>query len=1096
MMHAASARIGWNLLLRATVACAAAMSAAAVSADVKLPAILGDNMVLRCDGDAALWGWARPGESIRVAASWSDVELKTSANSRGEWRVLVPTTDAGGPHTITVAGDTSITIRNVMLGQVWLCSGQSNMEWPVSAAANPVEEIAGADSPSIRLFMVPNTISLHAQLDCAGTWVECSPDTVAAFSAVGYFFGRELHQKLEVPIGLISSDWGGTRIEAWMSSSMMGTFPHVHGELERIAMLRDPQRRGMAAGRAGSAWWDSLDEQASICGWMQPGFDVATWQAMKLPATLTGDLAQFDGVVYFTRELELPASWAGGAAMLSLGPIDDEDDAWINGVHIGSTHGDGRWAEPRVYAVPAGVLRSGRNVLAVRMIDRSGPGGINGTPDQLALMLDRSKSEHLSLAGDWKFTKGVAAGDFSPQTQPLDLGANTATALFNSMIAPLTSFALNGVIWYQGESNRGNANQYADLMESMIRGWRAAWNQDDLPFYYVQIAPFRYPNDRGQTAELREAQLHAMRVPHTGMVVTTDLGDEYDIHPANKQEVGRRLALWALAAEGSQKTGACSGLIFSRMTVSDNVARIDFDHAGGGLMCHGDSLSDFTIAGDDKRFHPAEARIDGEGVLVSSPRVQNPVAVRFGWSSIPHATLFNRQNLPASPFRTDSWLQDETTVDQSLEMTRLRSDEPGFVALFNGSDLDGWVNMNCHESTWKVATDEDNLPVIHCSGVPTGLLRTAEMYENFELELEFRHLKAGGNAGVFVWSDALPVRGQPFTRSIEVQVMDGLEGDGYTSDGDIFPIHGAVMTPENGRPGSSRAFPTQRRMNPSPMWNHYRITCRNGDISLAVNGAVVTRGRACHPRKGYICLESEGSPIQFRNIRIRPLPDASPPLAVQSIASIDEGFRTLYGGFEFNQWRVEAVHKDHFRASDWVIEYDGQGADLWTQNSYKDFELIVDWRLPKTPRETEWPVILPTGEIDRSPDGVDRTQRVLEAGDSGIYLRGSSKAQVNIWCWPVGSGEVWGYRTDPAMSAEIRAGCTPDVRADAPPGQWNRFHITMKGDRITVNLNGKVVIENARLPGVPESGPIGLQMHGEPIQFANLYVRELQPSGD
>jgi hypothetical protein len=419
------------------------------------------------------------------------------------------------------------------------------------------------------------------------------------------------------------------------------------------------------------------------------------------------------------------------------------------------------------------------------------------------------------------------------------------------------------------------------------------------------------------------------------------------------------------------------------------------------------------------------------------------------------------------------------------------TDDAAFQDLFNGPDLDGWVNVNCDASTWTVAEDDDSHPVIHCSGIPTGLLRTAEMYENFELELEFRHLKSGGNAGVFVWSDALPVRGQPFTRSVEVQVMDGLEGDGFTSDGDIFPIHGAVMTPENGRPGSSRAFPTQRRMKPSPMWNHYRVMCQNGDISLAVNGEIVTRGRACSPRKGYICLESEGSPIQFRNLRIKQLPASEPALAAEQIAAPDAGFRSLYGGANFAGWKFEDIHESHFRASDWIVEYDGQGADLWTKGAYSDFELIIDWRLPKTPQPIARPNILPTGEVALDDDGRERVQEVPDAGDSGIYLRGSSKAQVNIWCWPIGSGEIWGYRSDAAMPAAVRAACTPKLRADAPPGHWNRFHITMRRDRMTVNLNGQTVIEDAQLPGVPESGPIALQMHGEPIQFANIYLRQL-----
>lgn len=410
-----------------------------------------------------------------------------------------------------------------------------------------------------------------------------------------------------------------------------------------------------------------------------------------------------------------------------------------------------------------------------------------------------------------------------------------------------------------------------------------------------------------------------------------------------------------------------------------------------------------------------------------------------------------------------------------------------FAPLFNGKDLSGWVNVQCAPSTWVV---EDGMIV--CSGLPTGVLRTERQYENFIFEVEWRHLRAGGNAGIFVWSDAVTARGQPFTRSVEVQVLDGREGDWYTSDGDVFPIHGATMVPDNGREGSMRAFPTEKRMRPSPEWNHYRIECRDGAISLAVNGKVVTTGSRCSPRRGYICLESEGSPVHFRNLRLAELPSSESPLPERHCASEDRGFVSLYNGVDFAGWKFGAEQEGHWRVADWRLASDGEGGDLWTEREFGDFELICDWRWTAAAEDIERPVVLPDGSYDVDDAGERRHVAVQDAGDSGIYLRGNSKSQVNIWCWPVGSGEVYGYRTDESMAPEVRAAVTPTSAADAPLGSWNRFEITMRGELLTVVLNGQKVIDSARLPGVPARGPIGLQEHGAPIEFANIYVRELE----
>lgn len=412
-------------------------------------------------------------------------------------------------------------------------------------------------------------------------------------------------------------------------------------------------------------------------------------------------------------------------------------------------------------------------------------------------------------------------------------------------------------------------------------------------------------------------------------------------------------------------------------------------------------------------------------------------------------------------------------------------DNEGSVPLFNGKNLDGWVNVNCAPETWQVSDG-----MILCSGIPTGVMRTEKQYENFILELEWRHTKKKGNSGLFIHSDALPVTGSPFTRAIECQVMDG-------NGGDVFAIQGATMASDNEKPITwMRSFPTENRTNPAGQWNHYRVVSKDGTVTLAVNGKVVTRGFNLNPRKGYICLESEGSEVHFRNIRIRELPSSNPPPEV--VAKKARGFRPLYNGFNLRGWKQTLGDKGHWHAKDWILEYDGKSDEdakyknhLQTEDEFENFILIVDWRLMKKPEVKSVSVVLPDGTY--ATDSMDKEIKItiFDAGDSGIYLRGSSKSQVNIWSWPVGSGEFWGYRRDKSMPAEVRKAVTPILCADNPPGKWNRFEITVIDDKVSVVLNGKTVIRQAQLPGMPKRGPIVLQNHGDHIQFANIYIKEL-----
>ena len=385
--------------------------------------------------------------------------------------------------------------------------------------------------------------------------------------------------------------------------------------------------------------------------------------------------------------------------------------------------------------------------------------------------------------------------------------------------------------------------------------------------------------------------------------------------------------------------------------------------------------------------------------------------------------------------------------------------------------------------------------MIISTGVPTGVMRTERQYENFELELEYRHMKTGGNAGLFVWSDPITSPGVPFARSIEVQILDGRNSENATSHGDVFAIHGATFKPLHPHPGGwMRCLPSERRAKPAGEWNHYRVTCSNGVIRLAVNGKEVSGGSESKPRKGYICLESEGSECHFRNLRIREWPSTNP--TPDEIAPLAQRFQPLYSGLDFSGWKMEPGHEGHWRTNDWILEYDGGSTAtnkfLRTEKEFGDFILIADWRLTRKPERREMPIIRPDGSFLIDARGkIEFGSPNMDAGNSAIYLRGHQQAQVPMWCWSVGSGGISGYFMDTNQPTAIRSAVTPRMRADARAGEWNRFMITLQGDRITVVLNGNAVVQNAQLPGIPKRGPIGLGNHGDPIQFANLFIQQL-----
>jgi len=484
-------------------------------ADVKLPNIIGNNMVLQQESEVKIWGWADAGEKIQVRPLWQKWAVKTVADDDGKWMVEIKTGKAGGPFAIAIKANNEIILQNVMLGEVWICSGQSNMQWAVKSCVNAEKEIASSKYPAIRLFTVPNTVAGEPKDNCGGDWQVCNADTVANFSAVGYFFGRSLHEKLDVPVGLIDSSWGGTPAESWTSSEYMKKDADFEPILQKYA---DAEK--------------------------------AYPEAMKK-----------------YREETLP-----------------------------------KWEKAKAKAKAEG----------------------KGAPR-------------------WP---GKPFGPGHP---------HRPSGLYNAMIAPLLNYDIKGAIWYQGESNAGRAYQYRELFPNMIANWRDDFGQSEMPFYFVQIAPFKYGSEY-IAAELMESQLLTLKnVENTGMAVTNDIGNVKDIHPKNKQDVGKRLALWALAKDYGKKDIVYSGPIYKGMRVEGSKVKISFDYACGGLVAKDGDLKQFQIAGEDKKFVDAKATINGETVVVSADVVSKPVAVRYCWSNVAIGNLFNGGELPASPFRTDEW---------------------------------------------------------------------------------------------------------------------------------------------------------------------------------------------------------------------------------------------------------------------------------------------------------------------------------------------------------------------------------------------------------------------------------------------------------
>ncbi|WP_207423583.1 sialate O-acetylesterase [Desertivirga brevis] len=638
-------------------------------ANVRLPKLFGDGMVLQRNQNIPVWGWADKGEKVTVTFRGQSKTVK--ADNSGKWKVELSPEAAGGPFKLHVKGKNAISLNDVLVGEVWLCSGQSNMEWSVRGSKDAEKEIREGKYPLIRHFKVPNTTAKDPQNDIrGGSWVAASPNTVGDFTAVGYFFARELYKELQVPIGLINSSWGGTDIETWISRSalqnsdifkaMMRTMP-ASADLEYVIKERKNQLNKRIVELQGSFPKDS----AAAAIFRLADFDDSKWPKVKVPGFWEQSVENLDGIAWLRTSFNIKPENAGKPAELHLAMIDDSDETYVNGTKVGSVKNG--YNTNRVYNVPAGVLKAGKNVISVRVEDTGGGGGIYGSANDVKIQMD---NETIPLEGQWKFQLEslLSVANSNSMSDPNSF----PTLLYNGMIHPLIPYAIKGALWYQGENNAGRAVQYRDAFPLMINDWRSKWNQGNFPFYFVQlsswIASSGDSNHGSSWAELREAQTQTLKLPNTGMAVTIDIGETNDIHPKNKQDVGKRLAAVALN-QSYKKGGTFKGPAFEKLEISGNKAVLNFTETGSGLMAKDKYgyLRGFEIAGADQKFYYAKGYVEGNKVILSSDQVSAPVAVRYAWADdAGDANLFNKEGFPAVPFRTDNWKPITENVKYTL----------------------------------------------------------------------------------------------------------------------------------------------------------------------------------------------------------------------------------------------------------------------------------------------------------------------------------------------------------------------------------------------------------------------------------------------
>lgn len=618
-----------------------------------LSPVFGDHMVLQRDRKNTFWGWAKPGTRVKVTLA--NRTATGVAQDDGRWEARIEPPKPGGPYEVVVEGPQRVELKDVLVGDVWICSGQSNMEFGLSQANNGDAEVAAANEPNLRLFMVGRQVGyVPKPLPSSGQWKVCSPETVkqdgwGGFSAVGYNFGKRLQKELGVPIGLVQVAWGGTSGEAWASEKALRPLNDFDRDFDRLSILR---KKGVPVYGTYTDLW--LADHDTLADAYRTDFPEKDWATTTVPDGFTSArLEAFDGTVWFRRTVDLPANLPVGDAKLMLGQINETDTTYVNGQLVGTTKFE--WAY-RQYRLPSGLLKPGRNVIAVRVFDTGSKAGFLSNPNEITLQL--GDGTRIPLNGEWKFKVGANMATIEDKPKDREPNPTLPSVLNNGMIAPVAPLAIRGAIWYQGETNSGRSAQYERILPALINDWRRMFDQGDFPFYIVSLANWQAhredPTEDGWT-ELREAQARtADRVKNSGLAITVDVGDPNDVHPRDKQTVANRLAAIALAREYGRDI-PYSGPVYKSKKVEGRTIRLKFDHVEGGLVAKGDRLAEFSIAGKDRRWVWADARIDGDTIVVSSPEVSEPVAVRYAWQMNPRATLYNGAGFPAVPFRTDDW---------------------------------------------------------------------------------------------------------------------------------------------------------------------------------------------------------------------------------------------------------------------------------------------------------------------------------------------------------------------------------------------------------------------------------------------------------
>jgi sialate O-acetylesterase len=628
---------------------------------IYLPPVFSDNMVLQQKEPVNIWGKASPGGEVTVMFNGS--EKSAVAGPDSTWKVTIGPLEAGGPFELKVAGEDTITFKNVLVGEVWICSGQSNMEMPLNLWGDRKyeHEIQTADYPDLRLMTVKNTFSLEPvdKLNLSEKWEPCTPQNAGEFSAVGYFFAKELHQRLKVPVGIIHSSWGGTPVQAWTPADAMLRINEFTDEIKALETFKqNEQRLWKEYYLKIDKWKKGLDTlYAAKIGkvtWESPKLNDKGWKDMELPGYWEkAGVINTDGIVWFRRSFNIKSDPSGKSFTLNIGPIENQDVVYINGNIVGShQYNDNE----RIYPVDGKILHKGENLIAVMVRDYGGNGGFTGPAESMFLT---DGSERIPLAGKWKYK--VLTNDPNrkiPWSPGQPSSPNRPSVLFNAMINPLIPYTMRGVIWYQGESNVNNAVQYRKVFPAMITAWREKWGEGDFPFYFVQLSNYTERKDEpgpGKFAMLREAQAMALSLPNTGMATAVDVGEADNIHFKNKEAVGHRLALNAF-----NKTYGIdvpySGPVFKDMEQKDGKIIVHFTHTDGGLVTNdGKAPRGFAIAGADGKYKWADAKIDGDAVVLWNSSIPEPVSVRYGWADNPDINLYNGAGLPALPFRTDDF---------------------------------------------------------------------------------------------------------------------------------------------------------------------------------------------------------------------------------------------------------------------------------------------------------------------------------------------------------------------------------------------------------------------------------------------------------